>query len=121
VLTAWALSHFAMTARPNHCCPVCSHPVGVKRWFWSAWIWARWNCKSCGTLLRFDFRRRLLFGLYMGLLFMAVLGIAAACILVRISAWIWGVPLLATYIVSFILVVRHGDRVAVATTETKRG
>src|SRR2546421_12448513 len=110
-----------MTAnRPNHCCPVCSHPVGAKRYFWRAWIWARWNCESCGTLLRFDFRRRLRFAMYMGLLFIAAFGIAVACMLFRISGWIWAGPLLAAYIFGFIITVRHGDRVAVATPGTKR-
>lgn len=110
-----------MKALPNHCCPVCGHPVGAKRWFWSAWIWARWNCRSCGTLLRFDLRRRLLFGLIMGLLSMAALGIAVVCILFRISPWTWAAPLLAAYIFGFIIVVLHGDRVAAAETETKQG
>ncbi len=109
-----------MTARPNHCCPVCGHPVGARRWFWRAWIWARWHCESCGTLLRFDFRRRLLVALFMGLLIMAALGVATACMLFRISPWIWAVPLLAAYICGFILVVLHGDRVAVAAPGTKR-
>src|SRR2546430_4195706 len=115
-----SLGIVAMTARPNHCCPVCGHPVGAKRYFWRAWIWARWNCQSCGTLLRFDFRRRLLFGLFMGLLFTAAFGIAVACMLLRISPWILVIPLLAASIFGFVFVVRHGDRIAVATPGTKR-
>jgi hypothetical protein len=108
-----------MKARPNHCCPVCGHPVGVKRWFWCSWISARWNCKSCGTLLRFDFRKRFLFAFFMGLLFLAALGIGGACTLFSISPRIWAVPLLAVFIFGFIFVVRHGDRIAVATPSTK--
>lgn len=104
----------ALKARPNHCCPVCGHPVGAKRWFWRSWIWARWNCESCGTLLRFDSRRRLLFSLFMGLLFIAVLGIAVAFMLFRISPWIWAVPLFVAYVFGFVFVVRHGDRIVVA-------
>jgi len=103
-----------MKARPNHCCPVCGHPVGVKRWFWRAWIWARWKCESCGTLLRFDFRRRLLFGLFMGLLFMTAFGIALAFLVLGISPWLWTVPLFVAFGFAFVFVVRHGDRVAVA-------
>jgi hypothetical protein len=55
----------------------------------------------------------------MGLLFMAALGIAFACIVIRISPWIWAVPLLAALIFGLIFVVRHGDRIAVATPSTK--
>jgi len=110
-----------MKARPNHCCPVCGHPVGVKRWFLRSWIWARWNCESCGTLLRFDICSRLLFALFMGLLFIAAFGVAIACMLIGISAWLWAMPLLATFTLGFIFVVRHGDRIAVATSGTERG
>ena len=108
-----------MKERPNHCCPVCGHPVGAKRWFWGAWIWARWNCKSCGTLLRFDFRRRLLLAFFMGLLYMVAFGVVVACMSVRISPWIWGVPLFAAVIFGLVFVVRHGDRVTVAAPGTK--
>lgn len=111
----------AMKAPPNQCCPVCGHPVGAKRYFWRAWIWARWNCQSCGTLLRFDFRRRLLFGLLTGLLFTAAFGIAVACILFRISPWIWAIPLLAVSILGSVFLIRHGDRIAVATPGAERG
>ena len=68
----------------------------------------------CGTLLRFDFRRRLVFGLLMGLLFTTSLGIAVACMLFRVSPWIWIIPLFVASIFAFVFVVRHGDRVAVA-------
>jgi hypothetical protein len=108
-----------MKPRPNQCCPVCGHPVGTKRLFWRAWIWARWNCESCGTLLRFDFRKRLLCGLLTGLLYMVVFGAAVACLVFRISPWIWAVPLLAAYIFGFIFIFRHGDRIAVVTPSAK--
>ncbi len=104
-LTA-AVGILAMTALLNHCCPVCGHPVGAKRWFWRAWIWARWPCESCGMPLRFDFRRRLLFALFIGLSFMAASGIAAACILLHVSPWIWAGPLLAALIFGLIFLVR---------------
>ena len=110
-----------MRTLPNHCCPVCTHPVGAKRWFWRPWIWARWNCESCGTLLRFDFRRRLLFSLFMTLLFMVALGIAGACMVLNISPWIWAGPLLAAFIFGFIFVVRHGDHIAMAAGPASSG
>jgi len=56
----------------------------------------------------------------MGLLFTAAFGIAVACMLLRISPWIWVIPLLAASIFGFVFVVRHGDRIAVATPGTKR-
>ncbi|HEY1788365.1 MAG TPA: hypothetical protein VGJ73_09430 [Verrucomicrobiae bacterium] len=106
---------------PNHCCPGCGHLVGAKRWFWRAWIWARWNCESCGIPLRFDFRRRLLFVLFVSLSYLTAFGIAFACMAFRISPWIWTVPLLATLIFSLILALRHGDRIAVAVQNKKTG
>jgi hypothetical protein len=57
----------------------------------------------------------------MGLLFGAACGIAFACMVFRISAWIWAVPLLAAFIFGFIFVVRHGDLIAVAAPNTKDG
>lgn len=51
----------------------------------------------------------------MGLLLMVILGIAWGCMAFNISAWIWGGPLIIAYILSLIFVVRHGDRVAMAT------
>jgi hypothetical protein len=50
----------------------------------------------------------------MGLLFMAALGIAAACMLLPISPWIWAVPFFVAYISGFVLIIRHGDRITVA-------
>src|SRR5262249_17441860 len=77
-----------------HSCPVCGHPVGVNRWFWRAWIWARWNCPSCGALLRFDPRRRLLLGLFMASFLASLFGVALLCLTSNLSYWIWTVPLI---------------------------
>jgi hypothetical protein len=55
----------------------------------------------------------------MGLFFMLTLGIAALCIFVRISPWIWSIPLLAIYVLGIIFGVRHGDRVIAAEPATK--
>ena len=104
-----------MKTLANHCCPNCSHPVGAKRWLWRAWIWARWNCGSCGAPLRFDSRRRILMSLAMGLFFVATLATGAACMFLRISPWIWGAPLFIAYILGSIFIGRHGDRIALAT------
>gem|GEM_PF-2575555 len=110
-----------MTTRANHCCPICHHPVGAGRWFWRAWIWARWNCGSCGSLLRFDFGRRLLFALFFGVILVTAFGIAAACMLLQISPWIWTIPLLAAFIFAFAFLVLNGDRVVEATPSSKNG
>jgi len=103
-----------MKARSNHCCPVCGHPVGASRWFWRAWIWARWHCASCGSLLRFDFRRRLMLGLYVGLFYALVMGIAVLLVLSRISPWIWAVPILGIYIWGTVIIFARGDKIVVA-------
>lgn len=64
--------------RLNHCCPACRHPVGATRWLWRSWIWARWNCASRATLLRFDIRSRLRSVLSCTLLFVSALSGASA-------------------------------------------
>ena len=38
----------------HHSCPVCGHRVSWWRLYVWSWIWARWQCPSCGTRLRFD-------------------------------------------------------------------
>ena len=105
----------AMTTKyPLHSCPICGHPVGAKRWFWCAWIWARWHCTSCDTLLRFDFRRRLMLGLFIGLLYVLMMGVALLCMFSGISAWIWAFPLFIIYFVGTISIIVRGDRIIVA-------
>ena len=66
----------------QHSCPYCGHHVGLKRLALQAWYWAKWNCPECGTLLRFDKRRRWLGG--------ACVGIWVASIIV-LDGWI-GIP-----------------------------
>ena len=61
----------------------------------------------------------MLFGFFMGLLFAAALGVAVACMLLRISPWIWAVPLLVAYVFGFVFIFRHGDRVVPAAESTK--
>lgn len=39
-------------------CPACGGGVGLVRlWLW-AWIFAQWDCRSCGAHLGFNKRRR---------------------------------------------------------------
>jgi hypothetical protein len=109
------------TKYPINCCPVCGNPVGSKRYFWRAWIWARWNCQSCGTLLRFDFHRRLLFTLFMGVFFILTLGIEVLCLVLRIPNWIWYIPLLVIFILGMIFAVCRANRVIAAEPATKAG
>jgi hypothetical protein len=77
-------------------------------------MWARWHCASCGTLLRFDFRRRLMVGLFVGLLFILLMGVAVLCMISQITPWIWALPLIGIYIVGTILIFARGDRIIVA-------
>jgi len=35
-------------------CPVCQEPVRWQRRWLKPWIWARWPCHKCGSLLGFD-------------------------------------------------------------------
>jgi hypothetical protein len=100
---------------PDNCCPACGHPVGSKRYYWRAWIWARWQCESCGTRLRFDLRRRLKLGLRLLMFVVLMLGIATLCIFSRLSPWIWTIPLLVIYISGFIFIFfRCRDRIIAA-------
>jgi uncharacterized membrane protein len=66
---------------------------------------------SCGTLLRFDFRRRLMVGLLIGLFYAVIMGIGVLGMMSRISPWVWVFPLLVLYIVGTIFIVAHIDRI----------
>ena len=103
-----------MKARSNLCCPACGHPVGASRWFWRAWIWARWHCASCDSLLRFDFRRRLLLGLCVGLLGALVMLIGVILVSASISPWIWAAPLLGIYICGTFIIFSRGEKIVPA-------
>ena len=69
---------------------------------------------SCGTLLRFDFRRRLMLGLVVGLFYALIMGVAVLCMMSRISPWIWAFPLFVIYIVGTIFIFARGDRIIAA-------
>src|ERR1035441_8250484 len=102
-----------MTSYPRNCCPACGQPVSASRYIWRAWIWARWSCKSCGTLLRFDFRTRLMLGLFVGLWQLIFFGLAFLCIWFHFPIWsyfVWGIP----YFCLAIYFTCHFDRVIVA-------
>jgi uncharacterized membrane protein len=66
---------------------------------------------SCGTLLRFDFRRRLMVGLLIGLFYAVIMGIGVLGMMSRISPWVWVFPLLFLYIVGTIFIVARIDRI----------
>ena len=97
-----------------HCCPTCGHPVGVKRWFWRAWIWARWHCTSCGRLLRFDLHRRLIIGLVLALFYVLMLGVALLFMLSRVPPWIWVFPIILIGIVGMTFIIVRYDRIILA-------
>lgn len=44
-------------------CPVCGGPVHWTRYWLRAWIWAKWPCPRCGSLLGFNRNRRMLYAL----------------------------------------------------------
>jgi hypothetical protein len=101
------------TKHLNHSCPVCGHPVGAKRWFWRSWIWARWRCVSCDTLLRFDFRQRLRVGLFHGLFLALLMVFAAMCLFFHLSPLIL-VPLFLIYTGATTFVFVRYDRIIAA-------
>jgi CXXC-20-CXXC protein len=57
-------------------CPVCGNRVNWQRLYLKAWIFAKWQCPSCGTPLRFDFGFRWLIAilliLWTGFVFLAI-------------------------------------------------
>jgi len=65
------------------------------------------------VLLRFDFRRRLLAALFIGLWLMLMMGIEIFCIFNGTFAWSW-FPLLTICILGYVFIFRHGDRIALA-------
>jgi hypothetical protein len=68
----------------------------------------------CGTLLRFDFRRRLILGLFVWLFFALMMGVGVLCMMLRISAWIWAFPLFVIYVTGMTFIFVRGDRIIVA-------
>ena len=43
----------------HRCCPECGAPVPWTRFWFKAWLWARWPCQACGVSLQFNMWRRL--------------------------------------------------------------
>lgn len=43
-------------------CPQCRTPVPFERRVFRAWLWARWRCKTCDSLLGFNVKRRIIAG-----------------------------------------------------------
>ena len=53
-------------------------------------------------------------GLYVGLFYALVMGIAVLLVLSRISPWIWAVPILGIYIWGTVIIFARGDKIIVA-------
>jgi hypothetical protein len=53
-------------------------------------------------------------GLFIGLFYAVILGIAVPCMRSRISPWIWAVPLSCLYVAGTMLIVTRGDRIIAA-------
>jgi hypothetical protein len=104
-----------MKALSKHCCPVCGDSIGANRWFWRSWIWTRWHCSSCGSLLRFNFRQRLKVGLLVLLFDAAVLAMGVFLLVSRISPWIWAIPICGIYLWGTILIFARWDKIILAT------
>jgi hypothetical protein len=69
---------------------------------------------SCGSLLRFDFRKRLMLGLFVALFYGLVAGIAVLLLLFHISPWIWAIPLFGIYIWGAVFIFARGDKIVLA-------
>ncbi len=53
-------------------------------------------------------------GLFVGLFYALVLGVAVLFMLARISPWIWAIPLLGIFIGGLVLIIARGDKIVVA-------
>jgi hypothetical protein len=53
-------------------------------------------------------------GLFIGLLYVLMMGVALLCMFSGISAWIWAFPLFIIYFVGTISIIVRGDRIIVA-------
>ena len=88
--------------RGNRKCPNCGRPVEQSRMLLKNYLWVKWRCRKCNSLLSFDAQRRLnaalwaspaLLSLYLTSLIsgwvgqMLFLFILIACY--EISAWWW--------------------------------
>ena len=67
-------------------CPKCGTKVSWVRLWLKPWIFARWPCTGCGAVLRFDWGRRLVVALLIGLV--TIIASSAGIYL----AELWGLP-----------------------------
>ena len=102
----------------NRSCPQCGNKVGWKRLYLKAWVRAKWECPVCDSLLGFDFDRRLVVALGLGLLgFLPGLYLFKAEPLYLKSAWIVVVTL---YISTFERIKTVRPRVPKGTASPHR-
>lgn len=108
---------------PTHlsrACPICGERVPWQRYWLTAWIWARWPCKRCGTELRFAAKRRVWISLAGGLTaFLAGLSIPTfGPIMVDLSAMPGGmvtwIAMVAAVVTAVVVPLCLLDRVRVA-------
>ena len=52
----------------SRACPVCGEPVPWTRYWIKPWVWAKWPCSRCDSILTFDGSRRLWVGMIGGAL-----------------------------------------------------
>jgi uncharacterized protein (DUF983 family) len=93
-------------------CPKCAHEVSKTQRYLRNWMWAKWKCDNCGTLLGFSQRRRFL----MILINVIVIGLAEVINFrwkLDLGWWIWGwiivTTLLGVPLVDEIVEIRRTD------------
>jgi hypothetical protein len=62
--------------RRSRCCPACGAKVPWQRLWLKNWAWARWPCRGCGSILTFDYGRRVIAAMVASLLAISISGLA---------------------------------------------
>ena len=104
-----------MTASSDrHSCPVCGRSASRSRLYLHSGIWARWNCESCGTRLRFDLKTRLMIAALLMLWGGLCLSVGLCfAFFFDLYGWFLTGALVVLYIVGMFLIFRL-DRIALA-------
>jgi uncharacterized protein (DUF983 family) len=96
----------------RHSCPKCGREAPKAQRYLRNWVWARWKCSSCGTLLTFDGKPRNI-----------LTGVAITLIVIdHIARSRWGLNLnwwtLGLVVLMIFVVVPLVDKIVVVKTDS---
>ena len=94
-------------------CPKCGHEVPKERRYLRNWMWAKWNCSNCETVLGFCYKRRSLM-IFLDAIILVLVWIAKVRWEVDLRWWFYAWLLLTTLLVVPLI---DGIRVVAKSTD----